>query len=153
VTQYITEFEGKKLKSVGKGIFQPAAEEQFEGEAGNYKGLLERIARAASQRARKGGAVSTRLTSSPACLVWTSTTTARQFERVTPREGRTCRSSGGSGAKPGASHREAQCWKRYKASDFGPGVSVGRVAVLAGGAGRRVGSCPDPVRFQKLTAS
>jgi molecular chaperone HtpG len=151
VTQYITEFEGKKLKSVGKGIFQPAAEEQLKEKQEDYKGLLERMREQLSEHVKEVR-LSTRLTSSPACLVVDEHDYSPQFERLLRRE-KTDLPKQRRVLELNPEHRIVKrMLERYKTSDSDPVVSstgelLFALAVLAEGS-----ELPDPVRFQKLTA-
>ncbi|MDP8980187.1 MAG: molecular chaperone HtpG [Acidobacteriota bacterium] len=151
VTQYITEFEGKKLKSVGRGIFQPADEEQLKEKQADYKGLLERMREQLSEHVKEVR-LSTRLTSSPACLVVDEHDYSPQFERLLRRE----KSDLPKQRRVLELNPEHPIVKRmlerYKTSESDTAVNntsemLFSLAVLAEGS-----ELPDPVRFQKLTA-
>lgn len=73
--QYLTEFEGKKLKSLGKGTISLATEEEkqeaqknLEQKQGEYKGLMEFLQKELSDYVKQVR-LSERLTNSPTCLV------------------------------------------------------------------------------------
>jgi molecular chaperone HtpG len=71
---FLTEFEGKPLQSVAKGALDlgkledEAEKKEQEKEAGEFKDLTERIAKALGERVKEVR-VTLRLTESPACLV------------------------------------------------------------------------------------
>jgi molecular chaperone HtpG len=74
VVSHLTEFEGKPLVSVAKGgldlgkLEDEAEKQEQEKEAGEFKDLTERIAKALGERVKEVR-VTHRLTDSPACLV------------------------------------------------------------------------------------
>jgi molecular chaperone HtpG len=75
VVQSITEFEGKKLQSVGKGAVQlgsqeekAQAEQALQEQAEGYKSLLELLQQKLDEHVKEVR-LSSRLTTSPACLV------------------------------------------------------------------------------------
>ncbi len=74
VTAHLQEFEGKSLQSVAKGdldlgkLADEAEKQEQEREAGELKGLTERIAKTLGERVKEVR-VTYRLTGSPACLV------------------------------------------------------------------------------------
>ena len=74
VVAHLTEFEGKPLVSVAKGgldlgkLEDEAEKKEQESEAGEFKELTDRIAKALGERVKEVR-VTHRLTDSPACLV------------------------------------------------------------------------------------
>ncbi|MEK6593310.1 MAG: molecular chaperone HtpG [Pseudomonadota bacterium] len=71
---FLSEFEGKPLQSVAKGALDlgkledEAEKQEQEKEAGEFKGLTEKIAKALGERVKEVR-VTLRLTDSPACLI------------------------------------------------------------------------------------
>ena len=91
VTQWVTEFDGKRLKSVGKGNVELGSEaerKQAEAELAEHKkrldSLLEFLQKTLDEWIKEAR-VSTRLTSSPACLVGGEDDISPQLERLLRR--------------------------------------------------------------------
>lgn len=101
VMQSVTEFEGKKLQSVGKGTVQLGSQEEQEQtdkalkeQATTYQSLLELLQQRLAEHVSEVR-LSSRLTSSPACLVSAEHAYSPQLERLlrqgnlqTPRQHR-----------------------------------------------------------------
>src|SRR5260370_37698119 len=68
VVQWLPEFEGKKLKSIGKGAADLAAEENLEEKEREFSKLTAALQKKLDDRVKEVR-LSSRLTSSPACLV------------------------------------------------------------------------------------
>lgn len=87
VTAHLTEFEGKPLASVARGRLDLGALEdetergEREREAGELKGLVERIAAALGERVKEVRATP-RLTESPACLVADERDLSTNLQRI-----------------------------------------------------------------------
>ena len=91
LTQYLTEYEGKRLKSVGKGTVdlemggdEKEVEErkkELEKKEEEYKSLTERLQKELDEHV-KHVRLSTRLTSSPACLVGAEHDYSPQLEKL-----------------------------------------------------------------------
>ncbi len=88
LVQSLTEFEGKRLKSVGKGTIalgneeeKKQAEEHLKEKEKQAAGLLEYIQKRLDQQVKQVR-LSTRLVSSPVCLVGTEIDYSPQMERL-----------------------------------------------------------------------
>jgi molecular chaperone HtpG len=88
VVQSLTEFEGKKLQSVGKGAVQLGSQEEKEQtekalkeQAENYRTLLEVLQKKLDTHVKEVR-LSSRLTTSPACLVSAEHDYSPQLERL-----------------------------------------------------------------------
>jgi len=88
VVQSVTEFEGKKLQSVGKGAVQlgsqeekAQAEQALQEQAESYKSLLELLQQKLEEHVKEVR-LSSRLTTSPACLVSAEHDYSPQLERL-----------------------------------------------------------------------
>lgn len=88
VVQSLTEFEGKKLQSVGKGAVQLGSQEEREQsekalqeQAENYRTLLELLQQKLDAHVKEVR-LSSRLTTSPACLVSAEHDYSPQLERL-----------------------------------------------------------------------
>ena len=88
VVQSVTEFEGKKLQSVGKGAVQlgsqeekAQAEQALQEQAESYKSLLELLQQRLDEHVKEVR-LSSRLTTSPACLVSAEHDYSPQLERL-----------------------------------------------------------------------
>jgi molecular chaperone HtpG len=91
LTQYLTEYDGKRLKSVGKGTVdlemggdEKEAEERkkvLEEKEEEFKGLTEKLQKELDEHV-KHVRLSTRLTSSPACLVGAEHDYSPQLEKL-----------------------------------------------------------------------
>jgi molecular chaperone HtpG len=91
LTQYLTEYDGKRLKSVGKGTVdlemggdEAEAEERkkaLEEKEEEFKGLTEKLQKELDEHV-KHVRLSTRLTSSPACLVGAEHDYSPQLEKL-----------------------------------------------------------------------
>lgn len=88
VVQAVTEFEGKKLQSVGKGTVQlgsetekQEAEKALKEQAQDYAGLLETLQKRLDEHVKEVR-LSTRLTTSPVCLVGAEHDPSPQLERL-----------------------------------------------------------------------
>ena len=88
VVQAVTEFEGKTLQSVGKGTVQlgseserQEAEKALKEQAQDYAGLLEALHKKLDEHVKEVR-LSTRLTSSPVCLVGAEHDHSPQLERL-----------------------------------------------------------------------
>lgn len=88
LVQALTEFEGKRLKSVGKGTValgneeeKKQAEEQLKEKEAQAAGLLEYIQKHLEQQVKQVR-LSNRLVSSPVCLVGTEIDYSPQLERL-----------------------------------------------------------------------
>jgi molecular chaperone HtpG len=88
VAQALTEFEGKKLQSVGKGAVQLGSQEEKEQsekalqeQAANYSGLLDLLQKKLDEHVKEVR-LSSRLTTSPACLVSAEHDYSPQLERL-----------------------------------------------------------------------
>ena len=88
VVQSLTEFEGKKLQSVGKGTVQlgsdtekEEAEKALKEKAEDYAGLMETLQKKLDEHVKEVR-LSTRLTTSPVCLVGAEQDYSPQLERL-----------------------------------------------------------------------
>jgi molecular chaperone HtpG len=88
LTQYLTEYDGKRWKSVGKGTVDLGDEEQaeerkkaLEEKEEEFKGLTEKLQKELDEHV-KHVRLSTRLTSSPACLVGAEHDYSPQLEKL-----------------------------------------------------------------------
>jgi molecular chaperone HtpG len=88
LVQYLTEYEGKRWKSVGKGTVDLGDEgekeerkKELEEKEEEYKGLMERLQKELDAHV-KHVRLSTRLTSSPACLVGADHDYSPQLEKL-----------------------------------------------------------------------
>ncbi len=88
LTQYLTEYDGKRLKSVGKGTVELGDEEEreerkkeLEAKEEELKGLMERLQKELDEHV-KHVRLSNRLTSSPACLVGADHDYSPQLEKL-----------------------------------------------------------------------
>ena len=88
VVQFLTEFEGRRLKSVGKGIVKLGNEEESEQAQQELKqkeeevsGLLQLIQQALDEHVKQVR-LTNRLTASPVCLVGTELDYSPQMERL-----------------------------------------------------------------------
>jgi len=88
VTQHLSEFEGKKLKSVGKGVIKLGTEEEKEKaekelkeKQEEYKPLIEFLQKQLDEHVKQVR-LSSRLTTSPACLVVEEHDYSPMLERV-----------------------------------------------------------------------
>lgn len=88
VTQHLNEFEGKKLKSVGKGVIKLGTEEEKEKtekelkeKQEEYKPLIEFLQKQLDEHVKQVR-LSSRLTTSPACLVVEEHDYSPMLERV-----------------------------------------------------------------------
>ncbi|HKP85132.1 MAG TPA: molecular chaperone HtpG [Blastocatellia bacterium] len=88
LVQSLMDYEGKKLKSVGKGVINLGSQEEKEKAAKELKqkeeevaGLLELLQKAVDQQVKQVR-LSSRLVSSPACLVGTDIDYSPQLERL-----------------------------------------------------------------------
>ena len=91
VLQHLTEFEGKKLKSVGKGEIKlgteqekEEAEKELKGKEEEYKPLTEFLQKKLDDHVKQVR-LSSRLTTSPACLVVEEHDYSPMFERALKR--------------------------------------------------------------------
>jgi molecular chaperone HtpG len=92
VVEALAEYQGKKLKSAGKGTVDlgPAEEreekkKELDEKTRTYQGLLERIQKALDDRIKEVR-LSARLTSSPACLVGAEHDFSPRLEQLLMRE-------------------------------------------------------------------
>ena len=88
VQQALTEYEGKPLQSAGKGTVdlgtedeKKARQEALSEKAASFEGLLEKIRQALDERVKEVR-LSSRLTSSPACLVGSEDDLSPGIERM-----------------------------------------------------------------------
>ena len=88
VVQSLTEFEGKKLKSIGKGTVQlgseserEQAEEELKQKSESYTDLLQALQSMLDEHIKEVR-LSNRLTSSPVCLVGEDSEHSPQMERL-----------------------------------------------------------------------
>ena len=88
VVQSLTEFEGKKLQSVGKGTVQlgsetekEEAEKALKEKAEDYAGLMETLQKKLDEHVKEVR-LSSRLTTSPVCLVGAEQDYSPQLERL-----------------------------------------------------------------------
>ncbi len=88
VVQSLTEFEGKKLQSVGKGTVQlgsetekEEAEKALKEKAEDYAGLMETLQKKLDEHVKEVR-LSSRLTTSPVCLVGAEHDYSPQLERL-----------------------------------------------------------------------
>jgi molecular chaperone HtpG len=88
VMQHLTEFEGKKLKSVGKGVIKlgtdeekEKAEKELKEKQDEYKALIEFLQKHLDEHVKQVR-LSSRLTTSPACLVVEEHDYSPMLERV-----------------------------------------------------------------------
>ncbi len=88
LTQYLTEYDGKRLKSVGKGTVDLGDEKEVEERKKEleqkeevFKGLTERLQKELDEHV-KHVRLSTRLTTSPACLVGAEHDYSPQLEKL-----------------------------------------------------------------------
>jgi len=88
LVQYLTEYDGKRLKSAGKGEIDLADEEEkeerkkeLEEKEEQFKGLMERLQKELDEHV-KHVRLSGRLTSSPACLVGAEHDYSPQLEKL-----------------------------------------------------------------------
>jgi len=88
VTQHLNEFESKKLKSVGKGVIKlgtdeekEQAEKELKEKQEEYKPLIEFLQKRLDEHVKQVR-LSTRLTTSPACLVVEEHDYSPMLERV-----------------------------------------------------------------------
>ncbi|HEX3683934.1 MAG TPA: molecular chaperone HtpG [Bryobacteraceae bacterium] len=88
VTQHLNEFENKKLKSVGKGVIKlgtdeekEQAEKELKEKQEEYKPLIEFLQKRLDEHVKQVR-LSTRLTTSPACLVVEEHDYSPMLERV-----------------------------------------------------------------------
>jgi molecular chaperone HtpG len=88
LTQYLTEYEGKRLKSAGKGEVQLGDEEEreekkkeLEAKEEGFKPLMERLQKELDEHV-KHVRLSGRLTASPACLVGAEHDYSPQLEKL-----------------------------------------------------------------------
>ncbi len=158
VTQYLTEFEGKKLKSAGKGTVKVGdkeereqTEKELQQQADESSELLSVIQRRLDQHL-KDVRLTNRLTTSPVCLVGTDMDYSPQMERLLQM---------GEGGRPKQRrimelnpqheifHRMSARFQRNKDE-----VELGKYAdLLLSCALLAEGSeLPDPVSFNQLVA-
>ena len=83
LVQCVSEYDGKKLKSAGKGSIKLAneAEEELKQKEGEVSGLLESLQKKLNEHVKQVR-LSSRLVSSPACLVGTEMDYSPQLERL-----------------------------------------------------------------------
>jgi molecular chaperone HtpG len=88
LVQYLTEYQGKKLKSAGKGTVELGAEsereerkKELEAKEETFKPLLERLQKELDEHV-KHVRLSSRLTASPACLVGADHDYSPQLEKL-----------------------------------------------------------------------
>ena len=88
VVQSLTEFEGKKLKSIGKGTVhigseseREAAEQELKQQSESYTDLLQTLQKMLDEHIKEVR-LSNRLTASPACLVSEENDPSPQMERL-----------------------------------------------------------------------
>jgi molecular chaperone HtpG len=150
VVQHLSEFEGKKLKSVGKGKLEGGEEEQKElkEKQEEYKPLLDFLQKRLEEHVKQVR-LTNRLTNSPACLVVEEFDYSPMLERVLQR---------GKGGGPKQKrilelnpHHAliARMQERQKANAEDPLLGnaadvVFGLAVLAEGS-----ELPDPVKFNR----
>ncbi len=99
VLQHLTEFDGKKLKSVGKGEIELGSEKEKEeaqkelkSKEEEFKPLLEFLRKKLDDRIKEVR-LSSRLTTSPACLVVGEHEYSPMFERALRKGGAEARRS------------------------------------------------------------
>ena len=88
LVQYLTEYDGKRLKSVGKGTVELGEEgekeerkKELEAKEEEFKSLMERLQKELDEHV-KHVRLSTRLTASPACLVGAEHDYSPQLEKL-----------------------------------------------------------------------
>ncbi len=151
--QYLTEFEGRKLKSLGKGVISLGTEEEkqelqknLQQKQEEYKGLMEFLQNELSEHVKQVR-LSARLTHSPACLVVEEhdyspmlERALRQGKRSGPRQRRVFELNPGHPfvSRLRGHHRENQADPILKNAAW---LLFG-LALLAEGS-----ELPDPVRF------
>lgn len=152
VVEYLPEFEGKRLKSAGKGEVDLGEKKDIEEASAKHKDLLSSLQTKLDEWI-KNVRLSTRLTSSPACL-------ASDEHDLSPTMERMMRMSGGEGMPRQKRILELnpkhdivrKLQERYEKDSKDP--IVGEYAeLLYGYAALAEGSeLPDPVRFNQLLA-
>lgn len=156
LVQYLTEFEGKKLKSVGKGTVdlgdeaeREAKKEELEKQEEGLKTLLESLQKELDEHVKQVR-LSTRLTTSPACLVGAEHDYSPQLEKLLQK-------GKGGGAKQrrilelnGEHPIVARLGQRFP--EAGPEIAE-YAQLLFGYALLAEGSeLPDPARFNRSVA-
>ena len=93
VVQALTEYDGKKLQSVGKGDIDLGSEEEkqakkkeFDEKSQSFGELFERMAESLSEQVKEVR-LSSRLTTSPACLVGGDSDMSPRFEKWLRQQG------------------------------------------------------------------
>ena len=158
VIQHLPEFDGKRLKSVGKGEIELGSEEEkkkakeeTEKKQEEYKDLLERMQKTLDEEIKQVR-MSSRLTASPACLVGAEHDYSPQLEKLLMK-------GKGGGPKqrrilelnPG--HAIVKKLHERFDADAGDGLVAEYAELLMGYALLAEGSeLTDPVRFNQLLA-
>jgi molecular chaperone HtpG len=157
LVQHLYDFEGKKLKSIGKGNIQlgteeekKQAEEELKKKQEEYSSLLEVVQKKLDEHVKQVR-LSSRLVNFPACLVTEEHEYSPQLERLLQK---------GKGGGPkqrrileiNPNHPiTARLYKRFEGDKEDPMVGnsvelLYALALLAEGS-----EIPDPVRFNQLT--
>lgn len=158
LTQTLTEFEGKKLKSVRKGTVKLGGDEESEGVQKELKRmeeeaaeLLQLLQQSLDQHVKEVR-LTNRLTTSPACLVGSELDYSPQMERLLQM---------GKGTRPRqrrilelnpAHEIFARMQERFRSNKDDPSL-VASAVLLMGSAFLAEGSeIPDPVQFNQSLA-
>jgi molecular chaperone HtpG len=153
VVEYLPEFEGKRLKSAGKGEVDLGEKKDIEEAAAKYKDMLGALQGKLGDWV-KSVRLSSRLTSSPACL-------ASDEHDLSPTMERMMRMSGG-GEMPrqkrilelNPKHAIVQKLQERYEKDANDPITAEYAELLYGYAALAEGSeLPDPVRFNQLLAN
>lgn len=153
VLQHLTEFEGKKLKSAGKGKIETGESEQKElkEKEDEFKPLLEFLQKRLDENVKQVR-LTTRLTTSPACLVVEEHDYSPMLERVLQK---------GKGGGPkqrrvlelNPKHPLVARMRERQADNAEDPLLANAAEVVFGLAVLAEGSeLPDPVRFNKAAA-
>ena len=158
VVQFVTEYEGKKLKSAAKGVVnlgtdeeKQHTEEELKEKEGESKGLLELIQTHLDAHIKQVRLTS-RLVSSPACLVSGETDYSPQLERLLQR---------GKGGSPrqrrimelNPKHEIfTKMLERHKRGDSEQEIRESAELLMYYGLLAEGSELPDPVRLDSLLA-
>ncbi|MEZ5395317.1 MAG: molecular chaperone HtpG [Bryobacterales bacterium] len=152
VVEYLPEFEGKRLKSAAKGDLDLGEKKDIEAAAANYKDMLGALQGKLDEWI-KSVRLSSRLTSSPACL-------ASDEHDMSPTMERMMRMSGGELPRQkrilelNAKHEIVRKLQERYEKDANDPILADYAELLYGYAALAEGSeLPDPVRFNQLLAS
>ncbi|MCB9384321.1 MAG: molecular chaperone HtpG [Bryobacterales bacterium] len=152
VVEYLPEFEGKRLKSAAKGDVDLGEKKDIEEAAASYKDMLGALQGKLDEWI-KNVRLSSRLTSSPACL-------ASDEHDMSPTMERMMRMSGGAMPRQkrilelNAKHEIVRKLQERYEKDANDPILGDYAELLYGYAALAEGSeLPDPVRFNQLLAS